>query len=560
MIAPRIRIPIRERSRADARQPGNIDQKDIVDALSNICASEGFRNSARMQTFLTYVVTETIEGRADRIKSYTIATEVFLKSPSSAAADDSIVRTAGTRLRLLLDRYNATISARDAIKITLPKGTYIPIFSANRDFSHVRNEPSVLKSKKLGPPRRPGYFLLGGGLLACLAAVILPQQRPAEQVPTLYVQPLRTAKSSQTSFGNDFSSLLVSHLANYGGANVIDATIVQEKEAHTKWGYKAGYLLSSSVVDEDTNDALVWRVSDIETHEVLWASREEVGSLEKVDVETLAKRIAVHVLGLNGAIPRIAGIVGIPTDCVTRGERISLVYHFDFEPQVHECLKQLVKMKPTNADAWALLAQTYLRIARQTSSFGNDPGIYKRELQHAALQAKRLAPNNYSSRLAEMYAALDANNIRDFTVLAHRLLHDFHDPHLKIRIGAAHVAIGRLEEGEQLLNAGLAEIDFGEVGPALWLSYASYFRGDYERGLDKLNEAAGLEFYQVHLLRTVLLAELGRHADARATLEELHLLRPRYEEHFRFDLRNSNFADAHIEKIGASLQALTVGG
>ena len=77
--------------------------------LSRILASPHFDASERNRGFLTYVVEQALAGRTDRIKAYTIATEVFGRDPKFDPQLDSIVRIEAGRLRrvaraLLSDR------------------------------------------------------------------------------------------------------------------------------------------------------------------------------------------------------------------------------------------------------------------------------------------------------------------------------------------------------------------------------------------------------------------------------------------------------------------------
>ena len=61
-------------------------------------ASKGFSRSGRQSAFLDYVVTAALEGRADRLKEFTLGIEVFEKDESFDPSVDSIVRVEATRL------------------------------------------------------------------------------------------------------------------------------------------------------------------------------------------------------------------------------------------------------------------------------------------------------------------------------------------------------------------------------------------------------------------------------------------------------------------------------
>ena len=95
--------------------------------LARILASRPFRQSQRRQRFLQYLVDETLAGRADRLKGYTIALEVFERPATFDPVVDPLVRIEAARLRDKLREYYDTEGRSDAIRITLPKGGYAPL-------------------------------------------------------------------------------------------------------------------------------------------------------------------------------------------------------------------------------------------------------------------------------------------------------------------------------------------------------------------------------------------------------------------------------------------------
>jgi adenylate cyclase len=56
----------------------------IQDALQRVLASRDFVNSERKRRFLKFVVQETLAGRADRIKAYSIALDAFDRDPGQS--------------------------------------------------------------------------------------------------------------------------------------------------------------------------------------------------------------------------------------------------------------------------------------------------------------------------------------------------------------------------------------------------------------------------------------------------------------------------------------------
>ena len=81
-------------------------------------------------SFLTYVVEEALAGRTDRIKAYTIATEVFGRDARFDPQLDSIVRIEAGRLRRSLERYYLTDGRTSRLRIDIPRGGYVPVFGS----------------------------------------------------------------------------------------------------------------------------------------------------------------------------------------------------------------------------------------------------------------------------------------------------------------------------------------------------------------------------------------------------------------------------------------------
>jgi len=101
---------------------GEMSASKVRAELRRITSSDDFDASQRNRQFLEYVVEETLAGRSDRIKAYTIATIVFGRDDSFDAQIDPIVRIEASRLRRSLERYYLTTGAEDRLWITIPKG------------------------------------------------------------------------------------------------------------------------------------------------------------------------------------------------------------------------------------------------------------------------------------------------------------------------------------------------------------------------------------------------------------------------------------------------------
>jgi len=157
----------RDTAASTARDPGT----PVREQLDRILASVTFRQVDRLKRFLSFIVLETIGGRAAELKEYVIGVHVFGKESSFDPRTDPIVRVQARRLRAKLVRYYQEDGRRDEVIIDLPKGGYAPVFK-QREISAVakrsiasalvsRNTVSVLPFVNHGGEKELDHFCLG---------------------------------------------------------------------------------------------------------------------------------------------------------------------------------------------------------------------------------------------------------------------------------------------------------------------------------------------------------------------------------------------------------------
>ena len=107
---------------------GRPPDTEVRAELESILASKDFRASERRRSLLTYVVDSSLAGATDRLKGYTIATEVFGRDDDFDPQTDPIVRLETSRLRRDLELYYLSTGKDDPILISIPKGGNNPTF------------------------------------------------------------------------------------------------------------------------------------------------------------------------------------------------------------------------------------------------------------------------------------------------------------------------------------------------------------------------------------------------------------------------------------------------
>ena len=102
-------------------------QAEIRAELDRILASKRFVNASRMNGLLRYVVEETLAGRRDRIKAFSIAQDVFGRDASFDQQRDPIVRCAAAVVRRARAACLSAASMRGAAR-----GLSLPTAAATR--------------------------------------------------------------------------------------------------------------------------------------------------------------------------------------------------------------------------------------------------------------------------------------------------------------------------------------------------------------------------------------------------------------------------------------------
>jgi len=107
----------------------------------------------RAQSALSDLCRRARPRRPERVKAYTIATEVFGRDAKFDPQLDSIVRIEAGRLRRALERCYLTDGRASHLRIDIPSGGYVPLF--------IAAEPVDVPKASRGPPRGARSSLRG---------------------------------------------------------------------------------------------------------------------------------------------------------------------------------------------------------------------------------------------------------------------------------------------------------------------------------------------------------------------------------------------------------------
>lgn len=313
MVGPEIssRVPVSSAGPA-------ISEDSIRTQLDRILTSHDFDAPERVRRFLAFIVQETLADRADRIKAYTIAIEVFGRGADFDNMNDPVVRIEAGRLRRALERYYLLEGRSDPLVIEVAKGGYVPRFRCPLNDQSVAGPVS---SCDIPPSAQPGRRMFGwrkhpwligyaSGLMISLFVALLAMTdraspvAPATARPTLMVKPFTnlTGKVDTQAFAAALDDEILSKLALneevtlFRGEPV--ATLSRtESAAKSDRRLDRPRILEGAIRTNETKLRVTSRLLDGETNAILWSVTYEADqAVSGFDLETnLAGKIAAAV-------------------------------------------------------------------------------------------------------------------------------------------------------------------------------------------------------------------------------------------------------------------------
>ncbi|WP_163273133.1 hypothetical protein [Chelativorans alearense] len=281
-----------------------------LDALNRLLASEHFRASDRNKRFLKFVVDETVAGRAERIKAFTVAVDVFGRDSSFDASVDPIVRIAAGHLRRSLHDYYAAQGANDPVRITLPLGTYVPTFviresAPRRTMAQLRRLVADRKRRLQSGAVGVVMALAASGAALAYLSLGVPGQS-GSQSPVIVVDSVRAHAegSSADALAQLFTQSLWIALNEEEKIRMVGVRPEEEFSqvlAHTRKNFGASvplYQLLTAVRLEGEALRIYWHVLDGRSNETyLSTSASEVLTAggEGAAPDALARRVAASL-------------------------------------------------------------------------------------------------------------------------------------------------------------------------------------------------------------------------------------------------------------------------
>jgi hypothetical protein len=164
-----------------AEAPDSLSDDPRRQLVERIVASQVFVKSDRLCNFLSYICELSLDGREDEINEVNIGIRLFGR-PDFDPSIDGIVRSHASRMRQRLDQYYEAAGSEEPIRLTIPKGTYVPVFAAKPIALELEPEPEPAENEVVIPPTptpessspsRRAIWVLSGSLVLCCITIAL---------------------------------------------------------------------------------------------------------------------------------------------------------------------------------------------------------------------------------------------------------------------------------------------------------------------------------------------------------------------------------------------------
>jgi TolB-like protein/Tfp pilus assembly protein PilF len=416
--------------------------------LQRVLASRTFRAAEGQRNFLRYTVEQTIAGRSDLIKEFSVGIEVFHRGASFDPRIDNIVRSEARKLRLRLAKYYSSEGAQDQIRFEFPKGSYAPSIqpvppdlpaklpaSPNAPVSLAINlVPQPLNEHNSGsePARKSIRSPFPARLNRTLAAVVLAgavlglfrlglrlrssATAVAVSTPSVAVLPFANLGDNRNddSFSDGLTEALIDSLVRVPGLHVVARTSAFEFKGKTSDTHEIGKELRVRTVlegtvqqygdrlrvtaelDETSTGYTVWSKSfDRELRDVLGVQR-EISS-------AIVKALGSSLTGNRTILP--ADLSSKPSNVDPEAYQAWLKGLYFFNKHTDASIltaigyfEESTKKDPGYAPAWLGIAHSYTTLPVVTAAVPVKEAISR--IRTAATKVLELDPSQGEAHLA----------------------------------------------------------------------------------------------------------------------------------------------------------------
>lgn len=524
----------------EAATPAGPGRQEIEAQLSRLLEDSDFRKSRAASQFLRYIVEETLNGRPERLKSYTIATLALGRGNDFDPQISSVVRVQAKRLRTLLNNYYLGRGAEDSVRIELPVGAYQPVFryaptASDLEDAHALSQTAIPESNTC--LRSPLILVLAIAGIVLLGAEVALRTVPAlhdltfgrpqteaaiRPLPVLVVEaPVQTSAPSDEIVGVA-AAYLESSLSRFDH-------LVVRAGVDSKQDDEADYSISlASYRKAEAGNAVSYvrfRLVNAKAREVIWsrtmrlddrAEIREIVNLVAAELGDLAGGAVMADLRQRGPLNQIALRWTCKLD--------ALEYIANNTGAAHDRSRTCTESEfARNGDVHAGILLSWIRLREFVDGYAGDSvaGTLERVGQIAATVAATAAPTDNRSLLTFLNQFYGHDPEEALAMSAQLLESNPNSSLIGASVAVANISRGRYRDGMSLLSRvdTLIGRNLGFTMP--YKAVAAYMRGDNAAAERIAFRPTNAPFALDLLMRIVLCAEKGDDSCARASTDKL---------------------------------------
>ncbi|MFT5699166.1 MAG: adenylate cyclase [Desulforhopalus sp.] len=489
--------------------PNKISADAIRNQLQRILASIEFTATESQRKFLTFVVLETLAGNSNEIKGFTVATRVFGRGDDFDQATDPIVSIQANKLRRALERYYLVTGHNDPIRIGIPKGTYIPVFTQQSPDKSVAGAMS-------GTDRASGVGYAWPTILIC---------------PFLNL----TGDTALDWLGPGFASELRMEITQQRDIKVLRGIPAGDGKQSTDTS--ARFVIDGEILKDVEGIQVIVTLTDTLSNLQLWSNRLNCGNdpslligFQKIIVQTVAAQIGCEQ-GIIAKTILAESTDKAPENLKTYEAILRFIEYFQ-DPtkerfiQALDTLEHARKLEPLCGKIWSMLARLHIIIyAYEIPGFAVDDARTK-AISYAEKGAK-LAPDNQFARVILAFIRM----ITDEKTAAGREVQTAYDlcPDsvvLMDTIGYVMALTGKWEQGSELIRKAIRRNPYypNYVHYALWANWIR--QKDYEQAYQETMHLRNPQVFWEPLVKAATLGHLGRLEEGQSCIADLLALKP----------------------------------
>ncbi len=580
-------------SGSQGTEPAKPSPQAVREQLKKILDSGVLGGRARRGAFLRYVVEETLAGRGELLKGVSIAMSVFGRDETFDQQTDPIVRLEARRLRHDLDGYYATAGRDDPIRISIPKGGYLPRFEWQGSPELETAEPADAADGLPALGTRQSRLWLGAAVCALVVLAVAAWRLPeligagpgattAEQDPLLALPKgpsiavlpfLNLSGDDDKQYLSDgITEQLTTELARFRDLWVLPLGTMQHfrdglvdpRALRREFG--VDYVLEGSVRTSGEDIRITSRLIDAKSARYVWVKTfdEPFKPASIYEVEAaIAEEVAGNLAGKYGVLAQDDMAVSKRKppdsldayDCVLRYYDYQITINPERHGQVRACLERAVALEPAYAEAWAVLANVYMQEKRFGVGGAAGPGAAAAKAKAAVKRAIELDPAEATGHMVLsnlLFTEGDLEGFRQAGEAALRLNPNNSDAlaHYGLRLALS----GDWDRGLALVNKAMT---LNPVHPQ-WYRFAQVFyhydRQEYDLAVAELEKIDMPRFFWTHLAKAAALGQLGRPQAAEAAAQDLLTLKPEFARDGPSFLRVWQFPEPLYEHLVEGLR------